>query len=45
MLYELKYYHTVHTVEIIHFLQYLLFSECAKLLLLTLEFIFYANGF
>lgn len=45
MLYELKYYHSVHPVEIIHFLQYLLFSQCARLLLLTLELNFYANGF
>lgn len=35
----------LHPVEILHFLQYMLSSECARLLLLNSQFIFYANGF
>lgn len=35
----------LHRVEILHFLQYMLSSECARLLLLNSQFIFYANGF
>lgn len=45
MLYELKYYHSLYPVEILHFIQHLLLSESARLLLLTLHSIFYANGF
>lgn len=45
MLYKLKYYHSPHPVEILHFLQCSLLSQCVRLLLLSSQLIFYANGF